>query len=121
MQPLRHIRADPGKAHNMRKDYINPYLAGVLLGFVLLASFVIAGRGIGASGAVSQTLAHAYETVGVTNNYLQQQKTNDSIWQTWIILELIGVFFGAWLSAPAAPACALGFPPRGFLRSPWRT
>ena len=83
----------------MHKDYINPYLAGVLLGFVLLASFVIAGRGIGASGAVSQTLAHAYESLGVTNAYLQQQKSDDSIWQTWIIVELIGVFFGAWLSA----------------------
>ena len=29
--------------------YINPYLAGVLLGLVLLASFVIAGSGLGAS------------------------------------------------------------------------
>jgi uncharacterized membrane protein YedE/YeeE len=83
----------------MRKDYINPYLAGVLLGLVLLASFVIAGRGIGASGAVSQTLAHTYESLGVTSAYFQQQKSNDSIWQTWIIVEVIGVFFGAWLSA----------------------
>ena len=84
---------------NMRKAYINPYLAGVLLGFVLLASFVIAGRGIGASGAVNQTLAHAYESLGLTNAYLQQQKSDESIWQTWIIVEVIGVFFGAWLSA----------------------
>ena len=83
----------------MRKAYINPYLAGILLGFVLLASFVIAGRGIGASGAVNQTLAHAYDLFGVTNTYLQQQKSDDSIWQTWIIVEVIGVFFGAWLSA----------------------
>lgn len=83
----------------MRKAYINPYLAGILLGFVLLASFVIAGRGIGASGAVNQTLAHAYDLLGVKNTYLQQQKSDDSIWQTWIIVEVIGVFFGAWLSA----------------------
>jgi len=83
----------------MRKAYINPYLAGVLLGFVLLASFVIAGRGIGASGAVSQTLAHAYDSLGLTNAYLQQQKSDESIWQTWIIVEVIGVFFGGWLSA----------------------
>lgn len=83
----------------MRKDYINPYLAGVLLGLVLLASFAIAGRGIGASGAVSQTLAHTYDAIGISNPYLQQQKTNDSIWQTWIIVELMGVFLGAWISA----------------------
>ena len=87
------------KQMSVRKAYINPYLAGVLLGFVLLASFVIAGRGIGASGAVSQTLAHAYDSLGVTNAYLQQQKSDDSIWQTWIIMEVIGVFLGAWLSA----------------------
>ena len=84
---------------NVRKAYINPYLAGVLLGFVLLASFVIAGRGIGASGAVSQTLAHAYDSLGLTNAYLQQQKSDESIWQTWIIVEVIGIFLGGWLSA----------------------
>lgn len=32
--------------------YMNPYLAGFLLGLVLLASIVITGRGLGASGAV---------------------------------------------------------------------
>jgi uncharacterized membrane protein YedE/YeeE len=84
---------------NMRKAYINPYMAGVLLGFVLLSSFVIAGRGIGASGAVSQTLAHAYDSLGLTNSYLQQQKSDDSIWQSWIIVQVIGMFLGGWLSA----------------------
>ena len=84
---------------NIRKAYINPYMAGVLLGFVLLSSFVIAGRGIGASGAVSQALAHAYDSLGLTNSYLQQHKSDDSIWQTWIIVEVIGMFLGGWLSA----------------------
>lgn len=84
---------------NTRKPYINPYVAGVLLGLVLLSSFVIAGRGIGASGAASQALAHAYDSLGLTNSYLQQQKSDDSIWQTWIIVEVIGVFLGGWLSA----------------------
>ncbi len=83
----------------MRKPYIDPYLAGVLLGFVLLASFLVAGRGIGASGAVSQALAHGYDALGVTNQYLAQQKSNTSIWQSWIVLQVIGMFFGAWLSA----------------------
>jgi len=84
---------------NTRKAYINPYVAGVLLGLVLLSSFVIAGRGIGASGAASQTLAHAFDSLGLTNTYLQQQKSNNSIWQTWIIVEVIGMFLGGWLSA----------------------
>ena len=33
------------------RPYADPYLAGVGLGLVLLASFVLAGRGLGASGA----------------------------------------------------------------------
>ena len=32
----------------------NPYLAGVLLGLVLLASFLIMGKGLGASGAANR-------------------------------------------------------------------
>ena len=33
------------------KPYMNPYLAGFLLGLVLLATIYITGRGLGASGA----------------------------------------------------------------------
>jgi uncharacterized protein len=38
-----------------RRPYMNPYLAGMGLGLVLLAAFVIMGRGLGASGAFSST------------------------------------------------------------------
>ena len=34
------------------RPYADPYVAGTCLGLVLLAAFVIAGRGLGASGAV---------------------------------------------------------------------
>ena len=34
------------------KKYMNPYLAGVLLGLLLIATIYITGRGLGASGAV---------------------------------------------------------------------
>lgn len=36
------------------RPYINPYVAGVLLGVVLFAAFMLTGAGLGASGAVSQ-------------------------------------------------------------------
>src|SRR5206468_11378754 len=39
------------------RPYANPYLAGVALGLVLLAAFVIMGRGLGASGAFASTAA----------------------------------------------------------------
>jgi hypothetical protein len=37
--------------------YWNPYLSGIGLGLVLLASFVVMGRGLGASGGVSAVVA----------------------------------------------------------------
>lgn len=38
--------------------YMNPYLAGVLLGILLIATIYMTGRGLGASGAVkSATIA----------------------------------------------------------------
>ena len=86
----------------MKKAYMNPYLAGVLLGLVLLTSFVVAGRGIGASGAVNQVVAHGYETVGVENGYLSEQKSGNSLWQSWIVIEVIGIFIGAFISARLA-------------------
>ncbi len=36
----------------MKTKYMNPYLAGTLLGLVLLASMFLAGRGLGASGGL---------------------------------------------------------------------
>lgn len=36
------------------KPYINPYLAGALLGVVLFAAFFVTGNGLGASAAISR-------------------------------------------------------------------
>ena len=35
----------------MKTKYMNPYLAGFLLGLVLLLTIFVTGRGLGASGA----------------------------------------------------------------------
>ena len=83
----------------MKKNYINPYLIGVLLGLVLLTSFVVAGRGIGASGAASQIMAHGYETAEISNEYLKEQKAESSLSDTWIIIEVLGILLGAMISA----------------------
>ena len=42
-------------AHGRPRPYADPYLAGVGLGLVLLAAFVLVGRGLGASGAFGAT------------------------------------------------------------------
>ena len=43
--------------------YMNPYLAGIGLGLVLLAAFVLVGRGLGASGAFNSVIAWAVSAV----------------------------------------------------------
>ena len=45
------------------KPYMNPYLAGFLLGMVLLATIYITGRGLGASGAVKSVVVASVETI----------------------------------------------------------
>ena len=39
------------------KDYWNPYLAGVVLGLVLLAAYLVAGTGLGATALPKRALA----------------------------------------------------------------
>jgi uncharacterized protein len=87
------------EAIKIKQPYWNPYIAGVALGLVLLASFVIAGRGLGASGAINQVVAHSYEAAGVSNDYLSQQQSESSLLSTWIVIEVIGIFIGAFISA----------------------
>ena len=45
------------------QPYWNSYLAGILLGLVLLAAFVLTGRGLGASGAMTRMAALSLQKV----------------------------------------------------------
>lgn len=49
-----------------KRPYWNPYLAGFVLGLVLLASFVVTGRGLGASGAFKRAAAAGLHAVSPT-------------------------------------------------------
>ncbi len=81
-----------------RHAFWSPYLAGAGLGFTLLASFIIAGQGLGASraftvvaGAVLNIAAPTYtSTLTYLSKYLEQ-----SLFQDWTFLELTGVLIGA--------------------------
>jgi hypothetical protein len=84
--------------------YANPYLAGVGLGLVLLAAFVIMGRGLGASGAFSSMVSWLVSLVAPAhaqaNEYMQQYLGDGSTHplKAWLVFEVVGVAAGALLS-----------------------
>ena len=85
--------------------YMNPYLAGVGLGAVLLATFVIMGHGLGASGAVVSIVTAGVQTVAPAHvehspffNVWQGQ-TPAATLDNWFVFELLGIVVGGGLSA----------------------
>ena len=88
----------------MESRHLNPYVAGIALGLVLLATIVITGRGLGASGAVKSVVVAA---VGMTApshaarspfyaTYLGPGKDNPL--KSWLVFEVAGVLIGAFVS-----------------------
>lgn len=83
------------------KPFSNPYLAGVLLGAVLLASFVILGAGLGASGGIARlgawfSLAVApSHTLG--SDYFGKWGKNPQNY--YLVFMLLGTFIGGLFSA----------------------
>ena len=80
----------------------NPYLAGVLLGLVLLAAFLTLGQGLGASGAFSALLTEGMNRIApehVAANPVYNWYLEDGTALTNIILFMsIGVVAGAGIS-----------------------
>lgn len=88
----------------MSRPQMNPYLAGVLLGLVLLAAIFVSGRGLGASGAVKSAViasvtaaapAHA-RTAPFYAEYAAEHAENPL--KQWLVFEVVGVLIGAFLS-----------------------
>lgn len=86
------------------RPYAEPYLAGVGLGLVSLASFVVMGRGLGASGAFASAASglaaavnpRAANASGYFSRYLG---SGVSPWTDWLVFEILGVIIGGFLSA----------------------
>ena len=97
--PTAHANAHAGPA-----AYMNPYVAGVGLGLVLLAAFVVMGRGLGASGAINAFVAWSLHLVAPAHvqsreflaEYLGDGSTHPL--KAWLVFEVLGVFAGALLS-----------------------
>ncbi len=90
------------------QPYMNPYLAGIGLGLVLLAAFVIMGRGLGASGAFSTLVSSGVQAVSPEHakaNPFYSEYTGDgsaSPFKDWLVFEVIGVIIGGFLSGVLA-------------------
>ena len=91
------------KIKNDESFYVNPYLGGVILGTVLLLSFYISGRGLGASGAVKNTIAASVNVVAPQHveksAYFSQFAGGDKRpMNNWLVYEVLGVLAGAFFS-----------------------
>ena len=91
------------KKQKNRHVYWNPYFGGFLLGILIILTFYLTGRGLGASGAVKSGVVAVVHTIAPThaeNNayYSKFIKEGESPLNTWLIFEAIGVLLGAFLS-----------------------
>jgi hypothetical protein len=84
------------------RPYWNPYLAGAVLGLVLLASYLVAGRGLGATGAFSSVAAWiaslASPEHAQANPVHARYLAGGSPLTAWLVFLGIGAFAGAALS-----------------------
>ena len=107
------------------KPFWNPYVAGVALGLVLLASFLVMGNGLGASGAANRLgigAAHtvapdAMESDDYFGGYVGPGK---SVLDDWLIFEVLGVFLGGVVGAYAAGRLRRGIVMGPRPLAPWK-
>jgi hypothetical protein len=85
----------------------NPYLAGMALGLVLLSTFLVMGRGIGASGAANRlsiAIAQAVAPSIVESNESMSSLAHDGrgVLDDWLVFEVLGVLLGGAFGAYTA-------------------
>lgn len=102
-----------GSAPPAERPFWNPYVAGVVLGLVLLGSFLVMGFGLGSSGAVTRFAvagAHLIAPKAVeTNAYFSQYfGPGKHVLEDWLVFEVLGVFLGGVLGAYSAGRMKLG-------------
>jgi uncharacterized membrane protein YedE/YeeE len=95
------------KTSDKSKRYWNPYFGGFMLGIVLLATFYITGRGLGASGAAKSTVVAAINRVAPSHAsespyYSLFISDDEHPMNNWLVFEVLGVFAGALLSGAIA-------------------
>jgi uncharacterized membrane protein YedE/YeeE len=81
----------------------NPYLGGAALGLVLLASFAVMGKGLGASGASFRVGVAAVQAVAPAHVArapgLRSVTEAGSPLDDWLVFEVLGVVLGGLVGA----------------------
>jgi hypothetical protein len=90
------------RARAAPSPYWNPYVIGTLLGLVLLATYIVTGRGLGATAgfsAVAAWIASLISPEHVAANPVHAKYFNDGApLASWTLFLLIGAFAGALVS-----------------------
>lgn len=85
------------------KNYMNPYLAGILLGLVLLSAIYFSGRGLGASGGIKYCVVSLVGTIdrnhAESSPYFGKyfESGNNPI-RNWLVFEVAGMLLGGFIS-----------------------
>jgi uncharacterized membrane protein YedE/YeeE len=85
------------------KKYMNPYLAGFLLGLVLLLSFYLTREGLGASGAFKSLVVGVVDAITPTHTenstfYKSYMESHSTLFSSRLVLMVIGVLIGGFIS-----------------------
>lgn len=87
----------------MKNKYMNPYLAGTLLGIVLLSAMFLSGRGLGASGGYKYCVVSIVGALdpGHAGNSIYYSKYFDNgknPLNNWLTYEILGIVAGGFIS-----------------------
>ncbi len=85
------------------RAYVNPYLAGILLGVVLFSSFFLTGNGLGASGGMNRILVWGQDQlvpdhVDRTAYLLEMAGGETNPMDSWVVFVMLGVIVGGFTS-----------------------
>ena len=102
-----------------------PYMAGIVLGLVVILTFVLAGNGVGASGLFARVAAalgmQLAPEATAHNAYLGGMVAKGANpLASWIVVEVIGIAIGALLAAIAAGRFLLQLDGTGKINVHWR-
>jgi len=94
---------DPMSEPTERGRYVNPYLAGAVLGVVLFAAYFLTGSGLGASGGINRVVVFFEDLVASGHvdrvSYLAKMAGGEkNPLDHWIVVMIAGVMIGGFFS-----------------------